>query len=146
MIATAPLVPETTQRRTRWVAIAGGALVIAGAVIAAATGTPSAAPSETQGGPALTAAARVLSTYERNAGAFGREGTLPADLGTFRAYTQWLAAQPGNGDLDPADLATVTYVLTSDGPCLQTYEQDPHGARAIHQIGDQALPGHCPTP
>lgn len=108
-----------------------------------------AGPPVTPVGPepssALREAVTVIETYPDNAHAFGREDPWPRDMATFREYTQWLASQTTGPVTNPAHLATVTYVATSTGPCVQTYDTAAPTPTAIHWASGQFAAGPCPA-
>lgn len=142
--AQEPGTPRNWARTVRGAAITAALMLTAGFTIAALTQGPDVAPPLTTGSQALTIAADVLGTYAHSPHADQGAGQWPADLPEFRQYTRWLAEQPGQDALDPAALATVTYVLTKDGPCVETYvETQSTAPAATHWTGGKITPGRC---
>lgn len=136
MAHLAPQAPPTPDRPARTlvgrplaVAIGVGvlALAAAGFAIAALSDGPQVAPQAPAATAALHAGSDVLGSYPQHVDQFAGTDPWPADQGEFRRYTTWLA-QNDYSDVDPAALATITYTLTSSGPCLATFDTQTRAA------------------
>lgn len=141
---------SASPRRRPWLswrhALALSAMLVVGgfgwAVLFAG---PPVTPVDLEASSALRQAAAVVETYPNNAQAFGRDDQWPRDMEAFRDYTRWLASQSATPVTNPAHLATVTYVATSTGPCVQTYDTAASAPTAIHWKAGKFAAGPCPV-